>query len=187
MGVLYSGLKYKDILCKYAYGVLHPLHFCCICACSHLPGATEKLEIHRVGKSVFRKARADKKNHILKIHSSRIPHLRSWPTSNFGPVNCGYYLDGKEKTLVIHLGTSSVVVLVGILPESIDRGYFAVVQKFSQETARGAAVDCWTRLSLSLSLPNCVINSIWEQDTNERARCIIWPHPPRWWQQQLAI
>ena len=117
------------------------------------------------------------------------PTFTDLPTSNFGPVNCGYYLDGKEKTLVIHLGTSSVVVLVGILPESIDRGYFAVVQKFSQETARGAAVDCWTRLSLSLSLslPNCVINSIWEQDTNERARCIIWPHPPRWWQQQLAI
>ena len=74
----------------------------------------------------------------------------------------------------VHPGTSSVAVVV-ILPESIDRGYFAVVQKFSQEKARLLAAAATSSLSLPpLSTagydnnnPNCVINSIWKQDTNE--------------------
>ena len=90
------------------------------------------------------------------------PTFTDLPTSNFGPVNCGYYLDGKEKTLVIHLGTSSVVVLVGILPESIDRGYFAVVQKFSQEKARSLAAAAAATSSplLLLSPPPATIITI---------------------------
>ena len=74
----------------------------------------------------------------------------------------------------VHPGTSSVVVV--ILPESIDRGYFAVVQKFSQEKARllaaAAATSSPSLPPLSTAgydnnNPNCVINSIWKQDTNE--------------------
>ena len=76
---------------------------------------------------------------------------------------------------VHHPGTSSSVVVVVILPESIDRGYFAVVQKFSQEKARLLAAAATSSPSLPpLSTagydnnnPNCVINSIWKQDTNE--------------------
>ena len=80
---------------------------------------------------------------------------------------------------VHHPGTSSSVVVVVILPESIDRGYFAVVQKFSQEKARllaAAAAAATSSPSLAPPLstagydnnnPNCVINSIWKQDTNE--------------------
>ena len=74
-----------------------------------------------------------------------------------------------------HVGSSSVVV--GILPKPIDRGYFAVVQKFLQERARGCNRQSFPSSSSSSSFlssagydnnnPNCVINSIWKQDTNE--------------------
>ena len=51
----------------------------------------------------------------------------------------------------VHPGTSSVVV--DILPESIDRGYFAVVQKFSQEKARLLAAAAAATSSPSLPPP----------------------------------
>ena len=74
-----------------------------------------------------------------------------------------------ENKVSFHLGTSSVV---GILPESIDRGYFAVVQKFSQERARGGgnkllSLPSSSSVGYDNNNPNCVINSIWKQDTNE--------------------